>query len=145
MVLSSRSVPNRWHGPLRHRLSKQAWAAVFGPLSGERVMLRSSFARALALAEALDWAETTRGFGLAVFLNRYFERYENGFEIEYLEGLRQRMKYEKRGLFQGLLELIHEFGEFFVTDFKIRRRGRTMDLAFQRLTCPRGLSDCQKR
>ncbi|MEL6365254.1 MAG: glycosyltransferase [Pseudomonadota bacterium] len=118
-TLSSRGVPRRWPGWLR-ALLRPAWAAAFGPISGERVMRRADFAAAIGFARSLGWAETMRGYGVVLFLNWYGRTFGGGSEVLYFDDLAQRQKYKKWGL-RAAPQMARQWLQFAAVWLKIRR------------------------
>ncbi len=94
-VMSSRGVPPSWPKGLRNRAVKAGWAWLFGPISGERVILYRDFDAAIRLAQQLQWAEMMRGYGIVLFLNWYAAQFGKGSRVCYFDTLRQRQKYQK--------------------------------------------------
>lgn len=118
-VTSSRGVPPNWPGWLRNPATKAAWGWLFGPISGERAILKSDFDRAIALAGQLNWEEMMRGYGIVLFLNWYARVYGGGSEVRYFDGLRQRQKYQKWGG-SPVREMLAQWGQFIRVWIKIR-------------------------
>ncbi len=121
--MSSRGLPASWPSWVRIRPVRWLWTRLFGPLSGERVMLKSDFESAIAVARRLGWMETMRGYGIVLFLNHYCHRFGSGNAITYFDDLRQRQKYEKWGR-SSLSEMTGEWRQFFLAWFRIRRNAR---------------------
>ena len=117
--LSCRGLPLNWPALLRTAPFRKLWTAIFGPLSGERVILRSKFVDAIDLSRQLQWAEMMRGYGIVLFLNWYVRAFGSGTVITYFDQLRQRQKYEKWGKV-SYLEMAHEWLQFIGTWIKIR-------------------------
>ncbi len=121
--LSSRGVPLNWPKPLRGWPVREIWTALFGPISGERVILRSDFVQAIDLASRLNWAEMMRGYGIVLFLNWYSNAFGKGSVITYFDQLRQRQKYEKWGK-RSSREMILQWIQFGRVWLKIRLHTR---------------------
>jgi len=117
--LSSRGLPLTWPNWLRIGPLKWAWKRAFGPITGERVILLSTFREAIALSRQLQWAEMMRGYGIVLFLNWYAANYGSGSVITYFDQLRQRQKHEKWGK-RSWWEAAFEWKQFIQTWFKIR-------------------------
>lgn len=117
--MSSRGVPPNWPGWLRNRVTKALWGRLFGPISGERAILRSDFSAAIALAHKLEWAEMMRGYGIVLFLNWYAAVYGRGSVVTYFDDLRQRQKYQKWGG-NPVGEMIRQWAQFIAVWLKIR-------------------------
>ena len=122
-VTSSRGVPPNWPGWLRNRAVKAGWAWLFGPISGERCILKSDFEAAIALAGKLSWAEMMRGYGIVLFLNWYARVYGGGSAVEYFDTLRQRQKYQKWQSGNPVGQMFRQWGEFIRVWLKIRLHG----------------------
>lgn len=118
-VTSSRGVPQTWPGWLRNPVTRGFWAWLFGPISGERAILKSDFEAAIALAQRLGWAEMMRGYGIVLFLNWFAGVYGGGSEVVYFDKLRQRQKYQKWGG-NPVREMFAQWGEFIRVFIKIR-------------------------
>lgn len=118
-VLSSRGVPTTWPRWARNAVTRRLWAYVFGPLSGERVMLRSDFVRWVEDARRLGWREMLSGYGIVLYLNWRAQIDGHGTAICYFDELRQRYKHEKWGK-RGLGEAIAQWVEFIRIYLKIR-------------------------
>ncbi len=126
--LSSRALPLNWFAPFRTAPFRWGWKTLFGPISGERVMLRSFFADAVNLASRLGWSEMMRGYGIVLFLNWYSNAFAEGHAVTYIEGLRQRQKYQKWGAAAFIL-MVRQWAQFILVWGKIRlnaRRIRTL-------------------
>lgn len=117
--LSSRGLPLTWPTWLRIAPLKWIWKHAFGPLSGERVILRSTFEDAITLSRGLQWQEMMRGYGIVLFLNWYAQTYGSGSVITYFDQLRQRQKHEKWGQ-RYWWEAVGEWKQFILTWFKIQ-------------------------
>ncbi len=117
--LSSRGLPLTWPSWLRLPPLRWAWKRAFGPLSGERVILQSTFENAIALSRTLNWTEMMRGYGIVLFLNWYAQVYGSGSVITYFDTLRQRQKCEKWGRC-SIWEMVGEWKQFILTWIKIR-------------------------
>ncbi len=117
--LSSRATPPNWPGWLRTS-ARPFWAWFFGPISGERVILQSDFAKAIALARRLEWAEMMRGYGIVLFLNWYADQFGRGTAITYLDGLRQRQKFQKWQGSRPRLQMVKQWIVFGSVWLKIR-------------------------
>ncbi|MCI5048304.1 MAG: glycosyltransferase, partial [Aquisalinus sp.] len=96
-VMSSRGVPLNWPAFLRCWPIANLWGWFFGPISGERAILKSDFQQAITLAQSLEWEEMMRGYGIVLFLNWYSNVFGQGIEVRYFDQLRQRQKYQKWG------------------------------------------------
>lgn len=118
-VMSSRGVPPNWPEWLRNGMVKSFWAWLFGPISGERAILKSDFEAAITLAQKLGWAEMMRGYGIVLFLNWYAKTYGNGSKVCYFDKLRQRQKYQKWGG-NPVQEMLRQWGQFIAVWIKIR-------------------------
>ena len=118
--LSSRGVPPTWPEWLRGWPVKQLWTWAFGPISGERAILRSDFLEAIELSRRLDWEEMMRGYGIVLFLNWYSHAFGTGHVITYFDGLRQRQKYQKWGK-SSRWEMVRQWLQFAAVWIKIRR------------------------
>jgi glycosyltransferase involved in cell wall biosynthesis len=118
-VMSSRGVPPNWPGWLRNGAVKAFWAWLFGPISGERAILKSDFEAAIGLARRLDWAEMMRGYGIVLFLNWYAGVYGRGSRVRYFDTLRQRQKYQK---WDGdpVRQMLRQWGQFIIVWVRIR-------------------------
>lgn len=119
MSMSSRGLPRSWPGGMRWPIFKKAWAAAFGPISGERAILRSEFLEAIELSRTLGWPEMMRGYGIVLFLNYHAKKFGNGCVIEYFDQLRQRQKYEKWGKI-SIFEMWGQWLQFYAAWLKIR-------------------------
>lgn len=118
-VMSSRGVPPNWPNWLRNGAVKAAWGWLFGPISGERVILYSDFMAAISLARRLNWAEMMRGYGIVLFLNWYAAAFGKGSSVCYFDDLRQRQKYQKWGG-NPVGEMLRQWGQFGAVWVKIR-------------------------
>ncbi|MEO0447110.1 MAG: glycosyltransferase, partial [Verrucomicrobiota bacterium] len=122
--LSSRGLPSSWPSALRNqRLLQRAWAELFGPISGERVILKSHFEEAIGLAGQLHWIEMMRGYGIVLFLNWYCQTFQKGQVITYFDQLQQRQKYEKWGK-HAYWEMVAQWVQFGKTWLKIQANSR---------------------
>ncbi|MEM9233404.1 MAG: glycosyltransferase [Pseudomonadota bacterium] len=119
-VTSSRGVPPNWPGWARNSAVKWFWGWLFGPISGERAILKSDFEAAIALARKLHWAEMMRGYGIVLFLNWYASVYGGGSEVKYFDTLRQRQKYQKWKTGNPVGQMFRQWGEFIRVWIKIR-------------------------
>ncbi|RFB05828.1 glycosyltransferase family 2 protein [Parvularcula marina] len=129
-VTSSRGVPPNWPGWARNGAVKAFWGWLFGPISGERAILKSDFEAAIALASKLEWAEMMRGYGIVLFLNWYARAYGGGSEVKYFDTLRQRQKYQKWKTGNPVGQMFRQWGEFIRVWMKIRlNAGRIRKLA----------------
>ncbi len=117
--MSSRGVPPTWPGWARNGVVKAFWGWLFGPISGERAILRSDFLAAIDLAQKLHWAEMMRGYGIVLFLNWYANTYGEGSTVTYFDDLRQRQKYQKWGG-NPVGEMLRQWGQFIFVWMKIR-------------------------
>ncbi len=118
-VTSSRGVPPNWPGWLRGTPVRQFWGWFFGPISGERAILRSDFLEAIELSRRLEWAEMMRGYGIVLFLNWYSNVLGEGMKVSYFDKLRQRQKYQKWG--KGSRgEMLRQWIQFILCWVKIR-------------------------
>jgi len=118
-VMSCRALPPTWPSVIDQPMTRWAWKTLFGPISGERVMRRHDFSRAMSVAKALDWSEMVRGYGIVLFLNWYLAKVSTGHTIVYLPGLRQRQKYQKWGARAGGA-MLTQWLEFIRVWIKIR-------------------------
>ena len=66
-------------------------------VSGERVILRSTFLSAIELADQLRWRKMMHGYGIVLFLNWYCKETGSGSVITYFDQLKQRQKHQKWG------------------------------------------------
>ncbi|MEM1293888.1 MAG: glycosyltransferase family 2 protein [Verrucomicrobiota bacterium] len=121
--LSSRGVPLDWPRCIRGWPVRQLWTAAFGPITGERAILRSDFMKAIELCQSLEWAEMMRGYGIVLFLNWYGKAFGNGHVISYFDQLRQRQKYEKWGR-RSVREMVMQWIQFGLVWIKIRTHAR---------------------
>ncbi len=128
--LSSRGVPLDWPKWLRGWPVRGIWAALFGPISGERAILRSDFVRAIELAQKLEWAEMMRGYGIVLFLNWYGNAFGRGSVISYFDQLRQRQKFEKWGK-RSSWEMVRQWVQFILVWIKIRLHARRIRASYQ--------------
>ncbi|MGF1543134.1 MAG: glycosyltransferase [Parvularculaceae bacterium] len=127
-AFGSRGVPLNWPGPLR-AFARPLWTYAFAPISGERVVLRSDFVKAIRLANELGWSETMRGYGVVLFLNWWVGKFANGSTALYFDKLRQRQKYQKWGRRAALL-MVRQWLQFAWVWLKIRlNAGRIERLA----------------
>jgi len=117
--LSSRGVPQKWPSWLRRSAIRRFWAWYFGPLSGERAILRSDFVAAITVARGLGWSEMMRGYGIVMFLNWWAKTYGGGGAVTYFDDLSQRMKFEKWGR-GAWLASVSQWVQFCVVWLKIR-------------------------
>ena len=117
--LSSRGVPPTWPDWLRGWPVKQLWTWAFGPISGERAILRSDFLQAIELSRRLEWDEMMRGYGIVLFLNWYGHTFGSGHVITYFDRLRQRQKYQKWGKV-SFWEMVRQWIQFGIVWVKIR-------------------------
>lgn len=122
-TMSSRGVPPSWPGWLRRGPVRAIWAWLFGPISGERVILYSDFQNAITLARSLGWAEMMRGYGIVIFLNWYSMKFGMGNRVIYFDTLRQRQKYQKWGK-QKFWEMPRQWVQFAAVWIKIRLNAR---------------------
>lgn len=122
-VTSSRGAPQRWPAWLRNGAVKAFWGWLFGPISGERAILRSDFVKAIELSRRLDWAEMMRGYGIVLFLNWYARVYGGGSTVRYFDHLQQRQKYQKWGG-KARVEMLRQWGQFVAVWCKIRLNAR---------------------
>ncbi len=118
-VMSSRGVPPNWPNWLRGSPVKNFWGWLFGPISGERAILRSDFIDAINLAQRLEWEEMMRGYGIVLFLNWYSNVFGDGIRVRYFDKLRQRQKYQKWGK-QSRWEMVRQWIQFGLCWMKIR-------------------------
>lgn len=123
-VTSSRGVPPNWPGWLRNDLVKGFWGWLFGPISGERAILKSDFQAAIHLAGKLQWSEMMRGYGIVLFLNWYARVYGAGSEVCYFDTLRQRQKYQKWQTGNPVGQMLRQWAEFIRVWIKIRLHSR---------------------
>lgn len=130
--LSSRGVPLDWPNVLRGWPIRQLWTAAFGPITGERAILRSDFVKAIELSKTLNWAEMMRGYGIVLFLNWYGQAFGNGQVISYFDQLRQRQKYEKWGR-QSSREMVMQWIQFGLVWIKIRAHSREIRVTHREL------------
>lgn len=129
-VTSSRGVPPNWPAIARNGIVKAFWGWLFGPISGERTILKSDFEAAIALASKLHWSEMMRGYGIVLFLNWYAHAYGEGSEVRYFDTLRQRQKYQKWKTGNPVGQMVKQWGEFIRVWIKIRvNAGRIKRLA----------------
>ena len=138
--LSSRAVPLNWPAPLRQGPAKWAWIHAFGPISGERVMMRSTFERAILLARKLDWDEMMYGYGIVLFLNWFATAFGNGHAITYCEHLRQRQKYQKWGR-RAFGQMIRQWAQFISVWFRIRFRAGDIQRLYETDETHRKIAD----
>ncbi|ADM09365.1 glycosyltransferase [Parvularcula bermudensis HTCC2503] len=136
-VTSSRGVPPTWPGWARNRVIKALWAWLFGPISGERAILKSDFCAAKALAASLQWSEMMRGYGIVLFLNWYASRFGGGSVTCYFDDLTQRQKYQKWKTDHPVRQMVAQWGQFAAVWGKIRlNRGRIEALAVEQAPLP---------
>lgn len=119
MSMSSRGLPRSWPSSMRWPMFKQLWAWAFGPISGERAILRSDFLEAIELSRRLGWPEMMRGYGIVLFLDYHAKRFGTGCVISYFDQLRQRQKYEKWGKV-SVFEMWGQWLQFYWAWLKIR-------------------------
>tara|TARA_R110002096_G_scaffold67332_9_gene163374 strand:- start:6481 stop:7263 length:783 start_codon:yes stop_codon:yes gene_type:complete len=137
--LSSRGVPLDWPKWLRGWPIRQIWAAAFGPITGERAILRSDFVKAIELSRTLNWAEMMRGYGIVLFLNWYGNAFGSGHVISYFDQLRQRQKYEKWGK-RSFREMVMQWIQFGLVWIKIRIHSRQIRASHRRVSADSSLS-----
>ena len=134
--MSSRGVPPNWPGWARNGAVKAFWGWLFGPISGERAILKTDFVAAIALAKDLQWQEMMRGYGIVLFLNWYAKVYGKGSTVTYFDDLRQRQKYQKWGG-NPVKEMFSQWGQFIRVWIKIRiNAGRIKSIARARQALP---------
>ena len=128
--LSSRGAPRSWPRAFRGRAVQAAWAWLFGPISGERVIRRSDFVAAIDLSRSLGWSEMMRGYGIVLFLNWWAGAFGSGSAVTYFDELRQRQKFQKRGL-GGFVSMARQWAQFGLVWVKIRLNARRLRAAVQ--------------
>jgi len=121
--LSSRGLPASCPPWLRQKPVRTLWARAFGPLTGERAILKSVFEEAIELSKRLEWQEMMRGYGIVLFLNWYCTEFGRGHVITYFDELRQRQKYEKWG-WTSVAQMAAQWTQFGITWVKIRTHSR---------------------
>lgn len=138
--LSSRGVPPNWPNWLRGWPVRQLWAWGFGPISGERAILRSDFLEAIELSRRLHWDEMMRGYGIVLFLNWYAAAFGQGQVVTYFDKLRQRQKYQKWGKVSAW-EMINQWIQFGFVWIKIRLHAGQIHKSRRALMAEKGAAE----
>jgi len=115
--ISVKRVP--WRGLRDVPLLKGALIRFFGSISGERLIAKETFERALRACRASGHPSLMTGYGIVIFLNWYCRRYGHGTHMLYHPERSHRRKEVKWGRW-AFFERVSEWTQFVVVWLRMR-------------------------